>query len=56
MQVLHISALSERLVATMLPQRRDWTADLQADLGCIKTTVEERRAKGPSSAMTALCR
>lgn len=40
MQVLHIPSLYDRLFAAMLPQHRDRTADLQADLRRIKTRVE----------------
>ncbi len=40
MQVLHIPGIYDRLFATMLPQHRDRTADLQADLQRIKTKIE----------------
>lgn len=40
MQVLHIPALYDWLFAAMLPQHRDRTADLEADLGRIKARLE----------------
>lgn len=40
MQVLQIPALYDRLFAAMLPQHRDRTADLAADLGRIKSRLE----------------
>jgi len=42
MQVLQIPALYERLFATMLPQHRDRTSDLQGDLQRIKERIETR--------------
>lgn len=43
MRVLHIPGFHERLFATMLPQHRDRTADLQGDLGRIKEGIEAAR-------------
>jgi uncharacterized protein YndB with AHSA1/START domain len=43
MQVLKIPALYDRLFATMLPQHRDRTSDLQGDLERIKQRIETRR-------------
>lgn len=43
MQVLHIPNFYDRLFAAMLPQHRDRTADLQADLQRIKTKLEAGR-------------
>lgn len=40
MQVLQIPGFHDRLFAAMLPQHRDRSAELQADLQRIKTTVE----------------
>jgi len=40
MQVIQIPAFYDRLFATMLPQHRDRTADLKADLGRMKTRLE----------------
>ena len=40
MQVLQIPGLYDRLFAAILPQHRDRTADLDADLGRIKATLE----------------
>ena len=40
MQVLQIPGLHDRLFAAMLPAHRDRTADLQADLGRMKTRLE----------------
>ena len=40
MQVLQIPGFYDRLFAAMLPQHRDRTADLQADLQRIKTSIE----------------
>lgn len=40
MHLLHIPALHDRVFATMLPQHRDRTPDLEADLGRIKVAVE----------------
>ena len=40
MQVLHIPALYDRLFATMLPQHRDRTADLESDLRRMKARLE----------------
>ena len=40
MQVLQIPGIYDRLFAAVLPQHRDRTADLQADLRRIKTSVE----------------
>ena len=40
MQVLQIPAFYDRLFATMLPQHRDRTPDLAADLGRIKSRLE----------------
>jgi uncharacterized membrane protein len=40
MQVLQIPGLYDRLFAAMLPAHRDRTADLEADLGRIKTRLE----------------
>jgi len=42
MQVLHIPALYDWLFAAMLPQHRDRTADLEADLGRIKARLEAK--------------
>jgi uncharacterized protein YndB with AHSA1/START domain len=42
MQVLQIPGLYDRLFAAMLPQHRDRTADIEADLTRIKGRVEER--------------
>lgn len=42
MQVLQIPVLYDRLFAAVLPQHRDRTADLEADLGRIKTRLEAR--------------
>lgn len=42
MQVLQIPGLHDRVFAMMLPQHRDRTADLEADLQRIKTAVETR--------------
>ena len=44
MQVLHIPVFHDRLFATMLPQHRDRTADLRADLERIKVTLESSSA------------
>ena len=41
MQVLQISGLYDRLFAAMLPQHRDRTADLEADLNRIKVRLEQ---------------
>jgi len=40
MQVLHVPSLYDRLFAALLPQHRDRTADLEADLGRIRTRLE----------------
>jgi uncharacterized protein YndB with AHSA1/START domain len=40
MQVLQIPAFYDRLFATILPQHRDRTPDLAADLGRIKSRLE----------------
>ncbi|HET6818785.1 MAG TPA: SRPBCC family protein [Mycobacteriales bacterium] len=40
MQVLQIPGLYDRLFAAMLPAHRDRTADLEADLGRIKSRLE----------------
>lgn len=40
MQILQIFGLYDRLFAAMLPQHRDRTADLEGDLGRIKTRLE----------------
>ena len=40
MQVLHIPGFHDWLFATLLPQHRDRTPDLQADLHRIKTSLE----------------
>jgi hypothetical protein len=40
MQVLQIPALHDRLFAIMLPQHRDRTPDLAADLARIKSRLE----------------
>ena len=42
MQVLTIPALYDRMFALMLPQHRDRTPDLEADLQRIKAHVEQR--------------
>jgi hypothetical protein len=42
MQVLNIPGLYDRMFAMMLPQHRDRTADLEADLQRIKTHVEQQ--------------
>jgi uncharacterized protein YndB with AHSA1/START domain len=43
MQVLQIPGLYDRLFAAMLPQHRDRTADLEADLNRIKARLEDRK-------------
>lgn len=45
MQILRIPALHERLFATMFPQHRDRTPDLESDLERIKTAVESLAAR-----------
>ena len=40
MRILHLPGPYERLFALMLPQHRDRTTDLQADLGRIKARIE----------------
>jgi uncharacterized protein YndB with AHSA1/START domain len=42
MQVLQIPGLYDRLFAAMLPQHRDRTADIEADLARVKARVEKR--------------
>jgi uncharacterized membrane protein len=42
MQILQIPALYDRLFAAMLPQHRDRTSDLEADLNRIKARLEAR--------------
>lgn len=46
MNVLQIPGFYERLFALMLPQHRDRTADLEADLVRIKRRLEERADTG----------
>jgi uncharacterized protein YndB with AHSA1/START domain len=46
MQVLQIPGLYDRMFATFLPQHRDRTADLQADLARIKAWLEQRTEAG----------
>jgi len=42
MRVRHISKLLDRLFAVMLPQHRDRTPDLEADLQRIKAVAERQ--------------